>query len=446
MKIGIIGGGLMGLALAHKLSGEGHTIKVFEQEEQVGGLATYQRYRECYWDRFYHVILPCDKDLLAFIDSLGLSDQLRWKKTFTGVYVDKKFYSVSSSKEFLLFPPLNWVQKCRLAFTILYASRVKDWKKMEAMTVSQWLIRVGGRKTYEKFWKPLLLAKLGEAYQRASAVFIWTYIKRLFEARNTNQHQEQMGYVKGGYKTVLDKLMSNFENQKVEVLLSTAVETIRTAGEQGLWVHHGGQKEYFDKVICTTPVNVLQKIAGPSLMKLDKGSQPIEYLGVVCMVLFTQKPLTNFYVLNLADKEIPFTGVIGMSTLVDIEETGGLYMTYLPKYVLSTDPILKKTDQELQDWFLQGLQKLYSGFQPHDVVFSCINRAFKVQPLQVLHYSSIIPKTHTLHPDFYVLNTTQFVNDTLNNNSVCRLVNEFLAENASAFRLKQSNKAALIHN
>ncbi|MEZ4826777.1 MAG: FAD-dependent oxidoreductase [Bacteroidia bacterium] len=104
MKIGIIGGGFMGLALAQKLAGANTYVKVFERDEQLGGLATYHDFGDFTWDRFYHVILPGDKYLLNYLESIGLKDKLRWKKTYTGYYVNEKFYSISNSKEFLLFP------------------------------------------------------------------------------------------------------------------------------------------------------------------------------------------------------------------------------------------------------------------------------------------------------------------------------------------------------
>ena len=67
--------------------------------------------------------------------------------------------------------------------------------------MEDWLLKLGGKSTYEKLWKPLLLSKLGENYKRISAVFIWAYIKRLFSARDSSLNKEQLGYVSGGYKT-----------------------------------------------------------------------------------------------------------------------------------------------------------------------------------------------------------------------------------------------------
>ena len=90
MKIGIIGGGPMGLALAYRLSGKGHAVTVFEREKQLGGLATYHDYGPFFWDRFYHVILPSDTHLISFLKDIGLGDQIRWSRTLTGFYVDQQ--------------------------------------------------------------------------------------------------------------------------------------------------------------------------------------------------------------------------------------------------------------------------------------------------------------------------------------------------------------------
>lgn len=103
-------------------------------------------------------------------------------------------------------------------------------------------------------------------------------------------------------------------------------------------------------------------------------------------------------------------------------------MTYFPKYIISDDPLLRKTDAELQTEFLKGVKVMYPELKDEDIVSVHINRAFKVQALQVLNYSQIVPTSRTLHPDFFVLNTSQFVNDTLNNNSVTRHVDSFVRE------------------
>ena len=135
MKVGIVGGGFMGLVLAHEISKTDVNVKVFESDSQLGGLATYYDYGSFIWDKYYHVILPTDNHLIGLIKDLGLEDKLQWRRSLTGYYVNKKFYSFSSSKDFLLFPPLNIIDKMKLAFTIFYGSKINDREKLEKITV-----------------------------------------------------------------------------------------------------------------------------------------------------------------------------------------------------------------------------------------------------------------------------------------------------------------------
>ena len=433
MKIGIIGGGLQGLALAQRLGALGHSVTVFERARQVGGLATWHDFGQFTWDRFYHVILPSDAPLIRFVHDIGLGSELRWAATKTGYYVDHQFYGLSNNVEFLKFPPLSLWSKFRLALTILYCARIEDWRRLEKVKVEDWLIRTSGRETFEKFWQPLLLAKLGENYRRVSAVFIWSYIKRLFSARDGSAKKEHMGHVRGGYKTVFDRLTALIAQQGGSIRLGVEVQQVSAGPGGGMRVRVDGNLESFDKVIFTGPVNVLRQVADPALVAMNESGRDVEYLGVICMVLATRKPLTPYYVLNIGDERIPFTGVIGMSTIVDTAETAGLHVTYLPKYVLSDDPVLKAPDEEIRGRFLAGLTEMFPGFDHANLESVHINRAIKVQPLQVLDYSTLVPRPVTRHADFYVLNTAQFVNNTLNNNEVIRNVNTFFDDCGAHF-------------
>ncbi len=438
MRIGIIGGGLMGLALAERLSSSGHRVSVFERAEQPGGLATWHDFGGFVWDRFYHVILPSDTALVEFIRRIGLARRLCWRATRTGFYVDRAFHSLSSGLDFLRFPLLGLWSKFRLAATILYCSRIEDWRRLEDMTVEDFLVRYSGRATFEKMWKPLLLAKLGENYRRVSAVFIWTYVKRLFSARDAAAQKEHLGYVSGGYRSVFNRLLELIGQSGGVVKTGVEVSSVRPVAT-GIEIATASETEAFDKVIFTGPVNVLRAVADPALVQVPAQGD-IEYLGVVCLVLVTRKPFCPYYILNIADDRIPFTGIIGMSSLVDSPETAGLCLTYLPKYVLSDDPILRRPDEELKAEFMQGFRRMYPDFPESEIAAVHINRAIKVQPLQVLGYSRLVQAPRTRHGDFYVVNTAQFANNTLNNNEVIRSVNAFLSQFGAEFQDAQGDQ------
>ncbi|OWW27471.1 amine oxidase [Zobellia sp. OII3] len=427
MKIAIVGGGFMGLVLAHKISTTTNaTVKVIERDSLPGGLSTYHNYGDFTWDKFYHAITPTDTDLIDFLTEIGLEEQIQWRRSLTGFYENKKFHSVSSSLEFLLFPLLGPIDKMRLGYTILKGSRTDDWKSLEKIHVTDWLIKLGGKKTYDKFWGPMLHAKLGENHKKVSAVFIWTYIKRLFKARSSASKKEHMAYVNGGYKTIFDRLEENLKQKGSDLLLDSKVENISPDPSGGMNISYNGATEHFDKVVFTSPLNVMEKVTAPELYNISKSNKPIDYLGVVCLILVTKKPITPFYVLNIGDNDTPFTGVIGMSSLVDLEETANQHITYFPKYVGQDNELWSKSDEEITADFLKGVKYLYPEFDEADMISSHVHRAFKVQPMQVLNYSEIVPKVNTPHPDFYVLNTSQFVSESVNNNSVVTHVEKFM--------------------
>jgi hypothetical protein len=96
--------------------------------------------------------------------------------------------------------------------------------------------------------------------------------------------------------------------------------------------------------------------------------------------------------------------------------------------VLSDDPFLRRSDEEVRTMFFAGLRLMFPDLKPEEIEGVYINRAVKVQPLQVLGYSSLVPRVTTEHEDFFVLNTSQFVNGTLNNNEVIGAVDGFIEQ------------------
>src|SRR3989442_13378669 len=89
LRVGVIGGGIAGLASAHFLLKAGHVPVVLEATDQLGGLGTHFVHDGVSLERFYHVILDSDADLRALIADLGVSDRLAWRGTGKGFLVDR---------------------------------------------------------------------------------------------------------------------------------------------------------------------------------------------------------------------------------------------------------------------------------------------------------------------------------------------------------------------
>ena len=128
---------MLGMTLAHRLRAQGKTVTLIEASPSLGGLASAWRLDDVMWDRHYHVTLLSDTHTRKIIAELGLENEMRWVTTRTGCYSDGQLYSVSNAVEFLQFPPLQLVDKFRLAATILYAARTRNWQELERVSISE---------------------------------------------------------------------------------------------------------------------------------------------------------------------------------------------------------------------------------------------------------------------------------------------------------------------
>ena len=430
---GVVGGGMLGMTLAMRLRQAGHSVTLLEGADQLGGLAATWQLGDVVWDKHYHVTLLSDSYLRAVLDELGLGEELRWVETKTGCYTDGRLYSVSDTVEFLKFPPLGIIDKLRLGWTIFHASRIDDWESLEQIPVEAWLVRHSGRRTFDRFWKPLLRSKLGENYRIASAAFIWAIIQRLYAARRTGLKKEMFGYVEGGYARVLARFGDHLEDLGVEIRLGARADRIATEGSR-VRIDLGDDSLVFDRVVATPASPIAARlIEGLSDEERSKMTD-VTYQGIVCASVLLAEPLAGYYVTNITDSWVPFTGVIEMSALVDRAAFGGRALVYLPRYTAQDDPAMTWSDAQVEECFLEALGRMYPTFDRAQVEAFQISRVRYVLPVSTLGYSKSVPGIATSIPGVFSVNSSQILNGTLNVNETIQL-----AERAASFLAKESS-------
>ena len=435
-RVAVVGGGMLGLTIGLRLAEHGHQATVIESAPAFGGLAGSSGIGDYTWDRFYHVILLSDTRLRALVDELGLSDQLRWNTTRTGFYIDDQLLSLSTSLDFLRFPPISMIDKFRLGLTILYASRLRDWRRLEQQTAIAWLDRWCGRRTVDRLWRPLLQAKLGENHTQASAAFIWAIIARMYAARRTGNKQELFGYVDGGYETILNRLVERARASGVSMETSAPVRRVDQPNTGAVMVERDGQPPAaFDAVVMTVPCNHVASLC-PGLTVAEKARlQSVTYQGIVCASLLCRQPLSSYYITNIADAWPPFTAVIEMTALVDRARFGDQSLIYLPRYLGQDDPFWQRTDAEIEAEFLPALLRMHPGLRRDDLTAFQVARARQVLALSTLNYSTeAMPPVITSRPGIFVANSAQIPNGTLNVNETLGVVEQALPRVLAALR------------
>ncbi len=425
---GIVGGGMLGMYIAHRLRQRGDRVTLLEAGPSLGGLTSTWQMGPNQWDKFYHVILLSDTTLRTLLEELELQDRMEWVETKTGFYTDGKLHSMSNSLEFLQFPPLSLVDKFRLGFTIFYASKIKNWKKLEKIHVADWLQRLSGKNTFEKIWLPLLRAKLGEHYRDTSAAFIWSTIQRMYAARRTGLKKEMFGYVRGGYATILDRFAQHLEAAGVGVKTNFRAAKIRALDTGGVAVtSREGGEVMFDEVICTVPSSIAASICAGLGEAEQRRHEQIRYLGVVCASLLLKKSLSPYYVTNVTD-QTPFTGIIEMTNMVDPSFFGGHHLLYLPKYERKDHPVFGMSTEEIKAEFWSTLLRMYPQLDESDLVDFQVARAPNVFALSTLGYSDSLPPVTTQIPGVHILNSAHIINGTLNVNETLQVVDRELPQ------------------
>ncbi len=429
---GVVGGGLLGLTLAERLSTAGHSVALFEAAPQIGGLAGAWRIGDVVWDRFYHVTLASDAALLRLLSRLGLADRISWRRPTSRFFIRGRLYRFDSALDFLRFPAVGPVSKARMAATLWRASQIQEARDLDTLTAAEWLKRWSGQRAYERVWEPLLRAKLGEMAEEASASFIWAVARRLYAARRAGLSQERFGLVQGGYATVLERFATLLRRQGVAIHTGCPVHTVERQGSS-MRVRTGAGERRFDEVVVTTPSPVTARLC-PELTAEERASLVDHpHIGVVCASLLLTRPLSGAYLTYIADRSIPLTAVIEMTALLDRNQTDGAHLVYLPHYAKRGSRWFHAGDAEIQIEMLAGLRKIHPDLRQDEIVAFQIARAPLVLPVPLPGGARAPRPVTTSVPGLAIVNATQIIDGTLNANETI-----MLAERVSAALLNGS--------
>ena len=410
----VIGGGVLGQALALRLRDAGHSVTIIEAAPDLGGLTSVWTVGGVTYDKFYHVILPFDHNTLSLLEEIGLSDAVEWKETRTGFFSKGHLAPLNGALDYLRLNAIGLISKFRLAFHLMTAARISDGAALEQVPVKDWLIRWSGRAAFEGVWRPLLRAKLGDNAEHASAAFIWASMRRLYLARKGSAKVEQLGFVRGGgYRRILDALRARLDECGVQILSGTPVKRVARTGDcMTVETDHGTMQ--FANVVSTVSARAsLRMCEGLGFAEKDR-LKSVLYQGIVCASVVLKRPLAGYYLTYLTDESLPFTGIVEMSALTGTEGFGGQTLVYLPRYVTQDDPFWSLDDDEVRSRFVDGLMKVHPDLSPSDIIDMRISRARDVMAVPVLGYRDKAPEVRTSVPGLFLVNSAQIIDGTLN--------------------------------
>lgn len=412
----------MGISLGYFLSREGMSVTIYEASPVLGGLAGPIVLEDgTAVDRFYHAILSSDRHLGELCRELGIADQLRFKETKTGFYYNGAIHPMNNMVEFLKFPPLGWMDRFRLGLTVVAAQFIRDWHRLESISVESWLLKWSGKTTFQNIWRPMLKAKFDGGFDHIPATWMWSRLVRMRSTRQGANQKEMAGHLIGGYITLIKALVEKIKQAGGEVLLKSPVQEImiENGAATGIRLSNGEIVNY-DKVVCTLQTPVFQRLIPQADREYHEFLGKTQYLGIIGPLLVLKRPLTGIWTINITDDRFPFTGVIETTAYIDPKFVGGYHLVYLPKYTAPGSEWLKKTDEEIRAIWFENLKVMLPGFDESQVQYFLVHRERFTEPLHHLNQRELIPAIKTPMEKLYLATTAQIYPELTNGEAVSR--------------------------
>ena len=389
--IGVVGGGIAGLAAAYRLRQHGIDAQVFEASDDLGGLAAVYETAGDPIEKFYHHLSASEETIVELIEELGLDDRLQWPIGKNAYYVDGVVHPLDKPWEILAYPHLGLYDKFRLAMLMLEIdvsdgipdrSAYEDLSAYEEVPIKEFLLSHTTRGVYEHFWEPLLDAKFGSRKEDVSAAWLLGRIK--FRGERDLLRGEPLGYLLGGFGQLFEALLEAVGEENVTTNARVNEIGLGAEGVESLTVEtpDGTTTHDVDGVIVTTMPNVLEDLVGYEC--------EIDFQGTVCSVIAMDEPLTDTYWCNVAD-DAPFGALIEHTNFIPPERYGGDHLLYVPKYIQEpSDPVWQASDEEVEEIWLSGIEDLFPRFDRESVEWIQTARGPRTAPVYERGYLDMV--------------------------------------------------------
>ena len=402
-KIAVIGAGPMGLAVAYQLVKDGFQPVIFEADDRIGGMTASFDFSGIEIERYYHFHCTSDDAFFKVLDELNLTNRLHWVSTKMGYWYNNKLQSWGNPIALLKFDGLSLIGKFRYGLHAFLATKRTDWKSLEKYDAVTWIKTWVGNEAYDVMWKKLFSQKFYEYTDNLSAPWIWSRIRRIGRSRYSI-FEEQLGYLSGGSKTLLNEMKNYIESNGGEFRLNSSIKKVVIKDNQTKGVETNGEFIEFDKVISTIPLPIVAEII-PDLPKdiLSMFKSKINIAGV-CVIVKLSKPLTNNFWLNTNDDEMDIPGIIEYSNLNP--EVG--HIVYVPYYMPQSNEKYKEGDEIFIKKVSSYFKKINPNIKDEDILDMKVNRYHFAQPICEPNFLETLPDAKLPVNGLWVADTSYY--------------------------------------
>ena len=444
MKVCVIGAGVAGLTAARRLTALGHDLDLCERWPGLGGqVATMAITGGDRLEHYYHHLFTTDREIVSLYEELGMGAEIEWLPSSMAIFRDGESHPFTSPLDLLRFKPMSLLGRLRMGAGALAIQRSRGGSdRFDEQTARELVERWMGPEAWRVVWGPLMEGKFAGRAEQISAAWLHNKLnlRRRIDGREAGG--ERLGYPRGGWQPLLDRLESQIEASGGRVLIDHPARAIGRTDDGSLEVSFGAAGSFrsgtdpsgfagdgtarYDSVLATVPSPIfrgmldpgLQDELGPSYLARVDGA---EYGTAICLVLELDRSFGPYYWTNIADPGIPFIGLIEQGNLVGTERYGGRHFLYVANYVLGGDPLIELGTEALLDAYDAGLRRVQPAFDRNWIREARVYREAAAQPIVTTGYGSRIPPMQTPVTGLVLANTTQIYPEDRGTNYSVRL-------------------------
>jgi protoporphyrinogen oxidase len=423
VRVAVIGAGVCGLVAAHRIAGAGHEVDVYERWPGLGGqAATIDVGGGHRLERYYHHLFTSDRHIAALYDELGL--ELEWRTSSVAMFARGRQWPFTTPGDLLRFGPLPPFDRVRMGAAVLALQRfANDRAPYERVTARAWIEKWMGGAAYREVWGPMLRGKFGARADAIAMVWLWNKLRL---RRGEDSREEKLGYPPGSWEPMFHALEHSIEAHGGRVLIDRPAIRIDPgfevtygatgsfrAGHDPRRFERAGSERY-DRVLATVPGDVFAALTGLP-------EPPIEYFAALCLLLELERPFSDFYWTNVADRDLPFVGLIEHTNFVEPEHYDGRRFLYVANYLEHGHELLSLDADAVLERYTPGLRKVNPAFDRAWIRNLWLHREPAAQPIVTVGYHERIPPLRTSVPGLFLANTTQVYPEDRGTNYAVRL-------------------------
>lgn len=322
-----------------------------------------------------------------------------------GLYRDGRVYDFVTPIDLLRFRPLGIIDRVRLGLVSLYLRRYENWRALEGVMARDWVVKYGGKRSYDAIWGPMLKNKFGSYSDKVGMVWLWGKLHLRLSSRQGEK--ERLGYMCGSFGLLIDALRDRIVAAGGEIYTSTPVDKVDVENGRASGIEAGGRVHPCDAVIAAVPSDVFLGIAPGLPPEYASKVMSAKYLGAVVLVLTLNRSMSRFYWMNISDADFPFVAVIEHTNFVDPSAYGGRHVVYISNYLPTDSRMYSMSVEQLLSEYWPHIKEIAPDFNVGWIVDKEVFRAEAAQPIIGTNYSSRIPEHATPVGGLFLANSTQ---------------------------------------